>query len=105
MKSLSCALAKLHFSGPVAVGSWTSGGDILAIHVFVFVLGSRYLELRCLRCSLVSRSSLVFVGWVLSFLVAVAHSGSETNGNGFSRECFCGSVSNTKGWRWAKRKG
>lgn len=47
LKSLSCASAIMHFSGPIAVGLLTSAGDItvLAIHDCVFMLGSIILEL------------------------------------------------------------
>lgn len=40
---------------------------VLVVLVCVFGLGSRHLELRCLRDFLVWLSSLIFVGWMSPF--------------------------------------
>lgn len=46
----------------------------MAVHVYVFVLGSRHLQLQCLKCFLVEMSGLIFVGGLFHSLVVVAYS-------------------------------
>lgn len=70
IKSLTCAIAKLLFSGDITMEILISGEDIiLVIHVAcVFMLGSRYLELGHL-VFLMWISGLIFVDQVFGFFV------------------------------------
>lgn len=90
LKYLSCASAKLHFSGPTGRGLLGRGNNIvLVVQVCVCVMLSRYLELLCLRYFLLLISGLDFVRWIFHFLVPFSLSGSYVSCCRVpNRECF-----------------